>query len=216
MKKAVKLKRENTAVVKATKNAAVVANDNNPWLQVSAELDKFVGAPFLKFSKQGEYVVGNDIEVVPAGTQCIAHVEATEFGWKKWFNNRVIDTRMGRVADQFIPPQRDELGDTDQSQWELQDDGTRRDPWQFQGSVPLTRLDTQETLNFATGSKGGLNCINRLTKIYGTRIQTHQLAGQLIIELEADRYKHHKYGWIFYPIMREAGWIDADGKPLDD
>ena len=147
---------KGTAVAKpATADLAV---PDNPWMEVSNVLDQFVGAPRLKFTKDGEFAI-SDTENVPAGTRCIAHVDALEFGWVKWVDNQPVERRSGSVADRYMPVSRSELGDLDESKWEIQPDGTRRDPWQFQAQLPLTRLDTQETLEFTTGSKGGLRAI---------------------------------------------------------
>jgi hypothetical protein len=204
--------RENV-MVKAG-STALTADGSNPWIEVSAELDKFIAAPFVRFSKQGEFAI-SDTEAIPAGTRCIAHADETMFGWRKWVDNKLVETRMGRVADRFVPAQRHELGDTDESQWELQDDGTRRDPWQFCASVPLTRLDTGESYVFSVSSKGGLRAVNGLTRTYGSRVRAKgDAAGLPVAELRPDSYKHNRYGKIFFPVLHVVGWTGADGKPL--
>jgi hypothetical protein len=204
--------RENAVVRKS--GTALVADASNPWIEVSAELDKFIGAPFVRFSKQGEFAI-SDTETIPAGTRCFAHANEIMFGWRKWVNNQLVETRMGRVADRFVPAQRHELGDTDESQWEAQDDGTRRDPWQFCASVPLTRVDTGESYVFSVSSKGGLRAVNGLTRTYGSRVRAKgDAAGLPIVELQPDSYKHNRYGKIFFPVLHIVGWTGADGKPL--
>jgi hypothetical protein len=205
--------RGNTAMVKKAANA-LAPDDNNPWIEVSAEIDKFIGAPMCKFTKQGEFSI-SDIDNIPDGTQCIAHANQISLGWQRWEDGKPVERRIGLVADRFVPPPRSELGDTDDQQWELQDDGTRRDPWQFQMTVPITRLNAGgETYNFTTGSKGGLACVSRLTRAYGRRMQDKKVPGLPIVELKADHYRHRTYGKIFYPVMNIVGWTGADGKPL--
>jgi len=205
--------RGNTAMVKKATNA-LAADDNNPWIEVSTEIDKVIGAPMCKFTKQGEFSI-SDIDNIPDGTRCIAHADQISFGWQKWQDGKPVERRIGLVADRFVPPLRSELGDADSQQWELQDDGSRRDPWQFQMSVPITRLDAGgETYNFTTGSKGGLACVSRLTRAYGRRVQDEKVPGLPIVELRADHYRHRTYGKIFYPVMHIVGWTDADGKPI--
>ena len=205
--------RGNTAVVKKAENA-LTPDESNPWIEISAELDKFLGAPMCKFTKQGEFSI-SDIDNIPAGTRCIAHADQISLGWQRWEDGKPVERRIGLVADKFVPPQRNELGDTDERQWELQDDGTRRDPWQFQMTLPITRLDAGgETYNFTTGSKGGLACVNRLTRAYGRRLRDEKVPGVPIVELKADHYRHRTYGKIFYPVMNIVGWTGADGKPL--
>jgi hypothetical protein len=161
---------EVTAKTQST-TVLAVGDGSNPWIEVSAELDRFVGAPFLKFNKQGEFCL-SDTDVVPNGTRCIAHVDECSFGWRKWEGGKPVDERMGRVADCFVPPQRSALGDADERQWETDaDTGDRRDPWQLCASVPFTRLDTGESYLFAVSSKGGLRCINGLIRSYGNRVR---------------------------------------------
>jgi hypothetical protein len=205
--------RGNTAMVKAA-SAALTVGDN-PWLEISTELDKFLGAPLLRFTKQGEFAI-SDVESIPDGTRCIAHADEITLGWIKWVDGRPApepDRHVGRVADKFIPPQRDKLGDDDPRQWEQQD-GEPRDPWQFQMTVPVSRLDTGESYQFATGSKGGLACVSKLTRAYGRRTQEEKPPGLPIVELKADSYKHRTYGKIFTPSMVIVGWTDGSGKPL--
>ena len=205
--------RGNTAVVKKAENA-LTPDDSNPWIEISAELDKFLGAPMCKFTKQGEFSI-SDIDNIPTGTRCRAHADQISLGWQRWEDGKPVERRIGLVADKFVPPQRNELGDTDERQWELQDDGTRRDPWQFQMTLPITRLDAGgETYNFTTGSKGGLACVNRLTRAYGRRLRDEKVPGLPIVELRADHYRHRTYGKIFYPVMHIVGWTDANGNPI--
>jgi hypothetical protein len=204
--------RENAIAVKAS-GTALAADTGNPWLEVSAELDRFVGAPYVKFNKQGEFAI-SDTETIPAGTRCIAHADEVQLGWRKWADNKVVDTRMGRVADRFVPAQRHELGDTDERHWESTDDG-RRDPWQFTASLPLSRLDTGEAYLFSTSSKGGIRAINGLTRTYGSRVRAKgDKAGLPVVELQPDHYKHSQFGKIYFPCLRVVSWTGADGEPL--
>ena len=186
---------------------------NNNWLEIGAELDKYLGAPLLKFTKQGEFAI-SDIDTIPNGTRCIAHCDLMELGWVKWADGKPTgDRKVGLVVDGFIPPKREDLPDRDETTWEIQDDGTRRDPWSFQMSVPITRLDAGgETYQFTVGSKGGLRCLSALTRMYGKRI-AEKKSGLPVVELQADSYKHRTYGRIFFPVMHVVGWTGADGKP---
>jgi hypothetical protein len=204
--------REN-AVVRAG-STALAADGANPWIEVSAELDKYIGAPFVRFSKQGEYEI-SETETIPLGTRCIAHVDEAMLGYRKWAGNQIVDRHVGRVADRFVPPQRRDLGDTDEHNWELRDDGTRTDPWQFHLSVPLTILSTEASYLFTVTSKGGLRCVSGLVRGYGGRVREKgNTAGLPIVELAADSYKHRTYGKIFFPVLHNVGCTGPNGKPL--
>jgi hypothetical protein len=200
------------AVVPAATTALSAGGANN-WLEIGAELDKYLGAPLAKFTKQGEYAI-SDIDTIPLGSRAIARTDLIELGYVKWADGKPTgDRKVGLVADGFVPPPKDKLPDRDESQWEIQDNGERRDPWSFQMSVPITRLDAGgETYQFTVGSKGGLRCLSALTRTYGKRV-AEKKPGLPIVELQSDSYKHRVYGKIFFPVMHVVGWTGADGKP---
>jgi hypothetical protein len=210
-----KVQAERDRAVVPAKSAALSAGGaNNCWLEIGAELDKYLGAPLLKFTKQGEFAA-SDIDTIPDGTRCIAHCDFLEIGWVRWTESRPTDRKVGLIADGFIPPQKGDLPDRDETTWEIQDDGTRRDPWSFQMAVPLTRLDAggeTETYQFTVGSKGGLRCLSALTRTYGKRV-AEKKSGLPVVELQSDSYKHRTYGKIFFPVMHVVGWTGSDGKP---
>jgi len=189
-----------------------VAFPGNPWSQIAGELDKVLGAPILKFTKNGTYAL-SDTDEVSTGTRCIARVDLVQTGWVKWVDGAVAQRLMGPVAERYVPVPRRELGDDDETLWEVQPDGSRRDPWQFQMVLPVTRLDTEETFNFTVGSKGGLNAINKLIRTYGNRLAKDQ-SGLPIVELKADFYKHRTYGKIYFPALIIINWTDSDDKPM--
>jgi hypothetical protein len=204
-------RKETKAVAKVANTSLPIAS--NPWTEISTELDKHLGAPIVKFSKDGQFLL-SDIDTVPIGTRCVARVDLVQFGWCKWSDGAPVDRRIGLAAERYRPPLRADLGDTDQTQWEVQPDGSKRDPWQFQAVLPITRLDTDETFTFTTGSKGGLNCVNKLVRVYGTRV-AKEAAGLPVVELKADFYKHRTYGKIYYPVLNIVMWTDdGGGKPL--
>jgi hypothetical protein len=201
--------RGNTAMVKAASNA-LAADESNPWLEMSTELDRILGLPRMKFSKEGQYTIGED-EIIPLGTRVIAHADEMELGWTQWENNRPVDRRWGCIADKFVPPLESDLPDNEPR---LQPDGSRRKPWQFGMAVPITRLDAGgETYAFDTTSRGGLGALSGLSRAYGKRIK--QAPGLPIVELKGDRYWHRvHHSWVHYPIFLIVGWTGPDGKPL--
>ena len=65
-------------------------------------------------------------------------------GWKRFFNGSVSDSVIGLVAADFIPPKRADLGDIDQSLWETESNGSRKDPWVLGYEVPMVALADDE------------------------------------------------------------------------
>jgi hypothetical protein len=47
--------------------STALSASGNCWLEIGTELDKYLGLPLAKFSKQGEYAI-NDIDTIPTGT----------------------------------------------------------------------------------------------------------------------------------------------------
>src|SRR4051794_14155937 len=122
----------------------------NHSLEAAAETRSEGFGKLMKFVK-GKYFIGDD--EVEIGREMLAHVGSTVRGWTKFENSNVVDQRVGRISDGFKPPPRGELGDLDESKWERDSTGKRRDPWSEQFYLPLEDLETGEIVAFVTSSK---------------------------------------------------------------
>jgi hypothetical protein len=159
----------------------------------------------LKFVK-GKYKVMDD-EVSP-GREFIAHANQLTTGWIKFVGNVVTDRRMGRLADGFVPPERDELDDVDQSQWEMKD-GELRDPWTLQFLLPFEDPETGEVYIFTTSSIGGRIATEALAREWAKRIGRTKSRAMPIIKLGVSQMKTKKYGEVARPHFEVVGWDDA-------
>jgi hypothetical protein len=195
--------RQNTAVAPA--------GGGNFFEQYSqaASGSRIVGQ-LLRFNK-GDWLVGQEQDDVPPGTRLIANVGELMIGWNKWVGGVVEDMRMGRVVDGFQPPARSSLGDTDQSEWEMDDDGNPRDPWQRTNYLILKDEKSDQLYTFAANSKGGINAIGELCGHYGKRIRQHP-DDLPVISLGAGKYQHKNkaYGWIKFPKLDVVDWVDRE------
>jgi hypothetical protein len=102
------------------------------------------------------------------------------------------------------------LGDLDESKWETDGNGKRRDPLQFSNYLVLAHADRDSELyTFATSSRGGLGAIGELCKSYGKQMR-QQPDKYPIVELDAGSYQHRErsFGRIEYPIFNVIGWTD--------
>jgi hypothetical protein len=88
----------------------------------------------LKFDK-GRYLIGE--ELVPLGSEFLAHCEAWVKQWIKYFDHRVVVQKLYRVDLGERPPEREELDDLDPSRWPPGLDDRPADPWQFYYLLPL-------------------------------------------------------------------------------
>jgi|HubBroStandDraft_6_1064221.scaffolds.fasta_scaffold1554654_2 hypothetical protein len=106
----------------------------------------------LKYSK-GHYFVGTD--EIPMGTEYLAHVHLWVRGYVKFKGGALIEHKVGKVADGFVIPEREDLDETDSSTWETSPSGEAKDPWTKQSYLPLENLETGEVVTFVSGSVGG-------------------------------------------------------------
>jgi len=159
----------------------------------------------LKFSK-GDWSAGEDAEPIEEGRQFTANMDELLAGWVRWKDNKPTDHVMGRIADGYQPPKRNELGDDDSEQWEVNEDGEARDPWQMTNYLLLLDSDSQP-YTFTTSSRGGLNAIGELCKHYGKQMRQH-IDEFPVIEIGVGSYQHANkaYGRIKYPTLTIVSW----------
>jgi len=110
-----------------------LANLKNHFQQVAAETQGGALGTLLKF-KKGRYYIDDD-EVT--GETRLAHVEATMRGYVKFQDGKRVAQRIGRVADGYQLPQRKDLGDLDEAEWERDASGKLKDPWGLQYYLPM-------------------------------------------------------------------------------
>jgi len=160
---------------------------------------------FITF-KNGEYLYGADQDEIPVGSRFIANMAGLRIGWKRWSGKKVTEERMGLLAEGFRPPARHELGDFDQSLWELDDKKQPRDPWQQTNELVLRGIETGDEFVFATSGKGGIGAIGELCKAYG-KLYRQKPSMAPVIELTNDHYNHKVYGKTYVPVLKLVDWI---------
>lgn len=170
----------------------------------------------LKFTKFGEYKAGAENENIPIGTELVAYMPSLATGYVRWQEGRPAQAEMGYVGEGFVPPKRDDLDWNDSGEWEKDERGNPRDPWQFTNSLIFIDIDKAVAYTFNTSSKGGLTAVGGLSKMYGvhTRSRPRDLP---TIKLGVGSYKHtvKAYGEIRYPIFTIVSdrWMPVDELP---
>jgi hypothetical protein len=204
--------RENALPMRKGASNALVADSNNPWLELGSSLQDVLGLPRLKFPKEGGKYAISENESIPLGTRATAHADKIELGWKRWENNQCTDTRWGRLADNFAPPPEDKLPDNEPI---IQSDGTSRKPWQFSMKMPVTIMDAgRQTYDLTVTAKSAFGAIRGVSHAYGKRRQEGRTECP-IVELKGDRFWSHNYHtWVQFPVLEIVGWAGPDGKPL--
>ena len=169
---------------------------------------------YLSF-KNGEFLAGQNGEVVPIGTRLAANMAGLRIGWKCWKDSRVADEVMQFLADGMPAMRRSDLGDEDRSKWEVNDDGTPRDPWQFTNELTLADGKGQQYI-FSTSSRGGTGAISKLCAEY-SELRRQRGPGMVpIVELANDFYIHPKYKKTYVPVFNIALWADENTLAVEE
>lgn len=172
---------------------------------------KAIVGRLLKFNK-GDWLAGEDDEEIEEGTKLVANMDQLMIGWVKWADNKPEQQLMGLVVEGHQSPKREALGDLDQSLWEVDAQGKERDPWQFTNYLIMKEVgaegsDDEKLYTFATSSRGGLNCVGELCKVYGKQMR-QQPDQYPIVELGSGSYNHpnKEFGRIKFPTLAVVGW----------
>src|SRR6516165_2607157 len=132
-----------------TKNELATVDFSDALMQYAdAFAPQFIIGEMLRFSK-GDWLVGDD--TVAVGTTFTVAVDELLAGWIKWIDSKPVEHLMVRVADGATPKSRGELGDHDQSKWEMDATGKPKDPWQFTNYLPMMN-EAGELFTFTTSS----------------------------------------------------------------
>jgi hypothetical protein len=162
-----------------------------------------LGGKLLKFTK-GHYFVGDD--EIALGREYVAYPLRWVRGWVKFVDGKLVEQRIGCIADGFVMPNRDELGDTDEASWPKDSAGKVKDPWQRQCYLPLEDCENNEIVVFVSGSHGGRGAISDLVSVAAKNLAS----GDPRIKLGVGSYRHREYGRVEVPDFAVQGWTGKD------
>jgi hypothetical protein len=170
---------------------------------------QYIVGEMMRFSK-GDWLIGDN--TVPLGKKVVVNFDELMAGWIKWRDNKPVETIMVRVTGGIPPKKREDLGDTDERQWEKDKDGNPRDPWQFTNYLPLMSEEDGTLYTFSTSSRGGISAIARLARTYAQHRRRHPKVFPLV-ELAVESYQHkiREYGRIKVPAFAPAGYTPKTG-----
>ena len=158
----------------------------------------------------GEWQMGPNKDLISPDKRFVAVMDTLSVGHLKWGGGKVVDARMGLVADGFRPVHRAELDDFDSENWEIDEYGGLKDPWQ-----PTTLLvcaspaAPHDLYTFTTATEGGKAAIRDLCEAHG---RTTEGVGQYpLVALGTDAYQHSNraYGRVKVPVFEVVGCVDA-------
>jgi hypothetical protein len=126
-------------------------------------------------------------------------------GYQK-FENKIPVYQIGRVADGYQPPPREELGDLNEFAWE-----NGKDPWVRIDLLPFWDVESREVLLFSAANKGSRDAVAQLIEAYINNIEAHPEDLNKVpslIELESDSYVNKHGKKIFYPVFSILDWVE--------
>ena len=141
-------------------------------------------------------------------------MDTLTIGWQRWRDGHPTDSRMGlacRALHSAAAPRARRR--RFESKWEVDSDGSARDPWQFTNYVVFISPESSDIFTFTTASRGGINAVADLCKAHD-RVIRRQSGCYPLVSLESDSYQHKikSRGRIKIPRFQLVRYVDA--RPL--
>jgi hypothetical protein len=141
--------------------------------------ERVLKGTLLKFA-DWRWSKGKEALEVKEATRLVAL--GTAAAWVRWSGGKPAEYRVREVGRRL--PDREELGDQDEADWEAGPSGEPRDPWQSTRFVYLVDPMTAEAFTFSTSTWGGRGAVADL----GDQIQRMRYANPgavPVVELHA-------------------------------
>ena len=154
----------------------------------------------LKFkSPTGDYWAGG--EIVPLGSEFIAHCGSWAKAWVKFVDGAFVDRHIYHMANGEQPADREDLGDLDTGKWRPGLDGrTPQDPWQLQSMLRMEQVGSGDFYDFVTPSIGGKRAVGELCGAWARRNN-----GNPIVKLQRTEMQT-RFGRKWRPRFEITGW----------
>ena len=132
----------------------------------------------------------------------------------KWADKHPVDGtfQIASIAQGEHLPYRNELGDFDETKWELGIDGKPTDPWSYGHRQILKGWDNENIYTFRTSSFGGKRAMQMLYREYMLEREKHP-GCYPVIELHEEKVMNKAFGLINQPRFPIIGWRNLDGTP---
>ncbi|MGY3278157.1 hypothetical protein [Bradyrhizobium sp. S3.7.6] len=205
------------ALTNTNQTGIAVDQDFDPFSAYGATAGTRIIGKLLKFNK-GDWLVGQNGDIMQEGTELAANMNELLVGWIKWKDKKpaeqllvpLIDSVAAMKRGDLAMAKREALGDTDESQWETDDDGKPQDPWQQTNYLlfKVPGLDDQDALfTFTASSRGAINAVKALCTDFGKQKRMWARGEMPVVKLLVDKYKHDKYGWVKIPLFKIVGKV---------
>jgi hypothetical protein len=190
-----------------SQNLATVQTDDG-WDDAATEnAERVIKGTLLKFA-DWNWTKGTEGTNVEKSTALVAL--STVAAWVRWVDGKPVEYRMRQPGEQL--PDRDELGDLDESAWEQGPDGNPKDPWQNTRFVYLIDPVSAEAYTFSTSSWGGRQAVNDLAEAI-QRMRYGRPGASPVVELHAAPMTT-KWGKKSKPFFKVVDW--RGGEPRNE
>jgi hypothetical protein len=171
------------------------------WGDAAAEsAERIIKGTLLKFA-EWNWTKGKEGTKVEEGTTLVAIDTAA--GQVKWADGKPVEYRMRQPGRRL--PDREELGDLDEEDWEFGPDGkSKKDPWQNTRFVYLVDPVSAEAFTFSTSSWGGRGAVADLADQI-QRVRYARPGAVPVVELRAAPMLT-KYGKKSKPWFKVVDW----------
>jgi hypothetical protein len=179
------------------------------WDDAAAEAgERIIRGQLLKFA-DWRWTIGKEATPVENGTRLVAL--ATAAMWVRWEDGKPVEYRVRQPGQRL--PEREALGFTDVTKWEIGPGGEPKDPWANTRLVYLVDPDTAEAYTFSTSSLGGRAAVIELGDQIARMRATHPDAAP-IVELRAAEMPT-RFGRKSKPALKVVGWKNANARPTE-
>jgi hypothetical protein len=139
-------------------------------------------------------------EEIPEGKEFIAYPGDALRGFCLWQDDRVVEQRVGRIADRFNLKREDLPADED---------------WKPQYALPLEDPETGDVVLFVSCSTGGKIAVEKLMRLTATAVKRGKGSLTPLVRLSKSAFNSDQYGTIIRPAF-EIVPSETVEKELDD
>ena len=162
---------------------------------------------FLKFTKNGQFIYGQEESIVDEDDLFAANLNTLSRGYICWKDGVVVGEVMALVStSQQVPF----------SSLPAHGPYEGGDGWKEQSSIEFENLNTGDTLEFKSSSKGGRVALGALSREFIDNLKRGEDKIVPVVSMVATNYKHDKYGKIYNPKFEVDHWLGGNNDAEDE
>lgn len=192
----------------ATTTGNAVANQSDAYnaFEAFGDSGSAIIGDLIKMDRYGDWTAGQEGRDVN-GLKMVVNMASVKHGWTRWSGGKPAEDDLVPVASGMQPAARDTLGYLDESEWEVDEHGKPKDPWQRTVSFSGRSPDDGKEYTYSASSKGAQNAVKALCAQFG-RVGLREHPGCLpLVALQSAHYMHPVYKKLFNPVFEILDWV---------